>query len=144
MVRRNVPSRRWLFYWFGAAIAILAIVACSGYATDDNYWAPPMCPSDEDGNLTIPRECCPCPWPDMCPNGWPPLPDYCRTGCEPGQPIECCECPTDAWCTKEAQQHFKEPDFCKTKFWRLDGGTDAATSAVCPIGTCVPKTPEGW
>jgi len=147
MVRRNVPSRRPLIYWFGATIAVLLLAACPGgmYGYGDDYTAPPMCPSDENGHLTIPIECCPCPWPDMCPKGWPPVPDYCRTGCEPGQPIECCECPTEAWCTKDAQQHFKEPDFCKTKFWRLDGGTDASTSAaVCPNGTCVPKTPEGW
>lgn len=102
-----------------------------------------MCPSTEDGALAIPKECCPCPWPDMCPDGWPEVPAHCRTGCEPGQPIECCECPTEVWCGDVAEQHFKEPEFCKSKFWRQDGGTDAG-SAVCPIGTCVPKIPEGW
>lgn len=143
MVRRNAPSHRSLIYWFGAPIAIVAIVACSGYMSGNDYFDAPMCPSDEDGYLAIPKECCPCPWPDMCPNGWPEVPAHCRTGCEPGQPIECCECPTEAWCTKEAGQHFKEPEFCKSKSWLNDGGVDAS-SAICPRGTCVPKTPEGW
>jgi hypothetical protein len=146
MVRRNAPSRRSLVYWFGAPIAILVMAACSGYLHNDdpiNWFSSPGCPSREDGSLAIPKECCPCPWPDMCPNGWPEVPAYCRTGCEPGQPIECCECPTDAWCAKEAQQHFRAPEWCKDKPWLLDGGAEAG-SAVCPIGMCVPKLPDGW
>jgi len=146
MVRRNAPSHRTLIYWFGAPIAVLALAACSTYMSSDpwasNWFASPMCPSKEDGSLAIPRECCPCPWPDMCPDGWPPVPDYCRTGCEPGQPMECCLCPTEAWCTKEAGQTYKPPAWCNSKSWR-DGGVDAS-SAVCPIGTCVPKMPDGW
>jgi hypothetical protein len=51
-------------------------------------------------------------------------------------------CPTKEWCTKEAGQTYKLPDWCADKPW-LDGGVDGS-SAVCPIGTCVPKMPEGW
>lgn len=143
MVRRNPLTRHSLYYWFGAPIAILAFAACSSFWTADpgksNWSGTPNCPTKEDGSLAIPIECCPCPWNDMCPNGWPELPDHCRTGCEPGEPIECCMCPTEAWCTEEAGQTYKLPEWCKDKPW-LDGGT----SSICREGTCAPKTPEGW
>lgn len=146
MVRRNAPKRRTLVLLFGAPIAIFALVACGTYISSDplvsNWFAPPDCPSHEDGSLAIPRECCPCPWPDMCPDGWPEVPAYCRTGCEPGQPHECCLCPTEEWCTKEAGQTYKPPEWCNAKPW-LDGGADGS-SAICPRGTCAPTIPEGW
>ncbi len=78
----------------------------------------------------------------MCPDGWPEVPAHCRTGCEPGEPHECCLCPTEEWCTDEAAQSYKPPDWCASKPWR-DAGADAS-AAFCPVGTCVPKTPEGW
>jgi len=150
MVRRSAPSRRSFIYWFGAPIAVLFAVACNGLWTTNSVVSPwfssPGCPSNDDGSLAIPIECCPCPWADMCPNGWPPVPEYCRTGCEPGEPHECCLCPTPEWCTEEANQTYIPPDWCKDKPWR-DAGADASpdgASAICPIGTCVPKTPEGW
>lgn len=150
MVRRSAPSRRSLIYWFGAPIAVLIMAACNGFMTTDAvvspWFASPECPSNEDGSLAIPIECCPCPWPHMCPNGWPEVPAHCRTGCEPGEPHDCCLCPTPEWCTEEANQTYKPPEWCKDKPWRdagADGSPDGA-SAVCPIGTCVPKTPEGW
>ncbi len=109
-----------------------------------NWFNPPMCPSYDDGTLAIPIECCPCPWPDMCPNGWPPLPAHCVTGCEPGQNVECCECPTEEWCTVD-KRNFYLPPWCADKPG-LDAGTDGAdgSTALCPVGTCVPNAPEGW
>ncbi|HRI65724.1 MAG TPA: hypothetical protein PK156_15860 [Polyangium sp.] len=146
MVLRSAPSPRTLLFWFGAPIVVLGLAACPGYTTSNpiisRWFASPDCPSHEDGSLAIPIECCPCPWPDMCPDGWPEVPEHCRTGCEPGMPHECCMCPTEEWCTDEANQTYKLPDWCKDKPW-LDGGADGS-SAVCPTGTCVPKVPEGW
>lgn len=146
MVRPNAPSLRSLFYWFGAPIVFVSVFACSSYLGGDplisNWFTSPGCPSNSDGSLAIPPECCPCPWKDKCPDGWPEVPEYCRTGCEPGEPHECCLCPTPEWCTTEAAQTYKPPDWCASKPWR-DAGADASP-AVCPVGTCVPKMPEGW
>ncbi len=146
MVRRTPTIRNAPLVWFCVSIALVLLTACTvNLGTDpviSDWFAPPNCPSHEDGSLAIPRECCPCPWPDSCPDGWPPIPDYCRTGCEPGQPIECCECPTPAWCTAEAGQTYKPPDWCKDKPW-LDGGVDA-DRIVCPSSSCAPKMPDGW
>ncbi len=147
MVRRNTTFQRAPLAWLGASIALVLLAACTvNMGTDplvSDWFAPPGCPSHEDGSLAIPQECCPCPWPDSCPNGWPEVPDYCRTGCEPGEPHECCMCPTAEWCTAEAGQTYKPPEWCKGKPWLLDGGVDGS-SAVCPSGACAPKIPDGW
>ncbi|MDI1442394.1 hypothetical protein [Polyangium sp. 6x1] len=104
------------------------------------------CPIDDDGNLLIPRECCICPSPEACPNGFPKdvtVPDYCRPDCPENIPYECCECPSPEWCPG-GEIHVQVPDYCHSLDGGTDTGSDGSMSSLCTGGSCVSPGPAGW
>jgi len=120
-----------------AALAVPACIVSSGTIGAD-------CPIDDDGNLLIPRECCICPTPEACPNGFPDVtvPDYCRPDCPEDVPYQCCPCPSPEWCPGG-----KLPKFSSYETWcpgGPDAGSDGPMSSLCTGGSCVPPAPAGW
>ncbi|MRG98629.1 hypothetical protein [Polyangium spumosum] len=124
-----------------AGLAVLAVPACivsTGTIGSD-------CPIDDDGNLLIPEECCICPSPEACPNGFPKdvtVPDYCRPDCPEDVPYECCPCPTPEWCPGgKLPENSSYERYCPEG---PDAGSDGPMSSLCTGGSCAPPRPAGW
>jgi hypothetical protein len=104
----------------GPLLGLLAVAAVGAMSAQGCTTGPIVysdCPIDDDGKLTVPLECCPCPTPEGCEILYyskgktpPPVPDWC---CEKGYDVPAC--------------------------W--DEGASAMPR--CP-GECVPQAPEGW
>ncbi|MDI1444576.1 hypothetical protein [Polyangium sp. 6x1] len=111
-MRRAVGTMLVIAAGWGAAIFLGG--ACGYRGADVGGDCPPGLPRNE---------CCPCPWPESCPNGPEPIPWDCPNACDgpPPLPPKCFDGGADG------------------------GDADGGMSSLCPGGgACVDESPEEW
>jgi len=120
-----MPPRRLLLGTLSAAsLAVLVALSLPSCGLEDGYsdgYVGSNCPPGTSDY------CCPCPIPEACLDelGYPvrkPIPWECPNACSdlnPDPPPRCFD-------------------------GGVDGSADGATSALCPSGTCAPKSPQSW
>jgi len=125
----NVRFALRVFFGFGATVGIGAALASGcGNGGIVAVYVSSDCPLDDEGNLAVPLECCPCPTPEDCKYFYwdkglatPKIAESC---CDQGWP--------DAVCG-DGSKHGSNPRLCCT----------VAPAERCS-GQCVERAPETW